>query len=94
MLELRGPFAVADALGTQVLALHGIAPSLRAAAILTQNRVFWRTGRVPESEKLLEQALTALDEAEVLRAEIGAGTDSALGHEVARLRAAIAARFG
>ena len=62
-LELQGPFSVAASLGAQVLALESIAPSLRAAAILTQARVLWRTGRLPESEKLLEQALALAREA-------------------------------
>ena len=57
VLELQGPFALGAALGAQVLALDGIAASLRAAALLTQALASWRAGRMEEAGTWLEQAL-------------------------------------
>jgi predicted ATPase len=69
VLELRGPFTVGSSLAQQVLAIDPMDPALRAAAIWTQARILFRTGRLPESEKWLEQGLALAREAKDRRAE-------------------------
>ena len=57
-LELRGPFAAAAALGNQVLSLPEIPAALRAHACWIGGLVDWRQGKLDESERWLDSALT------------------------------------
>ena len=63
VLEMQGPFTLAAELGEQVLALDGLAPATLATASWTRGLVAWRTGRLNDAEKWLEQALALSREA-------------------------------
>jgi predicted ATPase/class 3 adenylate cyclase len=59
VLALLGPYALAVALGSDVLSLSALTPAQRTAALLVQGRAMRRVGRIDE-------AATALVEAEAL----------------------------
>jgi predicted ATPase/Tfp pilus assembly protein PilF len=56
VLDLQGPYALGAALGAQVLALDGIAPSLLIAARWTRALAAWRAGRMDDAAAWLAQA--------------------------------------
>jgi tetratricopeptide (TPR) repeat protein len=58
VLELQGPSALSVELGGRVLSLGDLESTVRAAAILTQARAAWRSGRTEEAETGLEEALS------------------------------------
>jgi predicted ATPase/class 3 adenylate cyclase/Tfp pilus assembly protein PilF len=57
VLELRGPVTLATTLGFQVLALDGIQPADRVAALATFAMASQRAGRMLEAESHFDQAL-------------------------------------
>jgi tetratricopeptide (TPR) repeat protein len=57
-LDLQGPYALAVALGAQVLALDEIAASPRAATLAARALASQRAGRIEEAESGFERALT------------------------------------
>ncbi len=57
VLDLQGPFDLGVALGAQVLALDGIAATLRAAALVARAQAWSRAGHTDEAGPWLEQAL-------------------------------------
>jgi predicted ATPase/class 3 adenylate cyclase/Tfp pilus assembly protein PilF len=69
VLELQGPFALGSVLGAEVLAIDGIAASLRAAALVTRALASWRAGQTEEAGTWLEQALTLARETRDRRRE-------------------------
>ena len=62
VLELQGPFALGVVLGAEVLALDGLALSLRSAALVTRARALHYSGRTQEAVTVLEQALVVAKE--------------------------------
>ncbi|MEO5881824.1 MAG: tetratricopeptide repeat protein, partial [Caldimonas sp.] len=69
VLELQGPYALGAELGSQVVAVDGIAPSLRGAACWTRALALWRAGRVDEATASLAQALALARETHDRRRE-------------------------
>ena len=69
VLELRGPFSLGAELGAQVIALNGIAASLRALAWVTRARASWRAGRVTEAASWFGQAFAIARELDDHRLE-------------------------
>jgi predicted ATPase/class 3 adenylate cyclase len=57
VLEVQGPFGLAAALGTQVLALESLAPRLRILALLTEAPAAWRNGNLQEASVTFQEAL-------------------------------------
>ena len=57
VLDLQGPFAVAAALGMQVLGLANLEASQRARALLTRARALQRAGQLGQAEPLLDETL-------------------------------------
>jgi tetratricopeptide (TPR) repeat protein len=69
VLDLQGPYALGAALGTQVLALDGIAPSPLIAARWTRAQAAWRAGRMDDAAAWLAQALALARETNDRRRE-------------------------
>ena len=58
VIELHGPLSIAAELGTKVIALEGVDPSLRAKAFMTRGMVWKRAGRMDEARRDFLQSIT------------------------------------
>ena len=72
VLDLRGPFAVAVALGTQVLGIPNLDDALRARASLVGARTLQRAGESVQALQLIQQTLALAQRLGDRRLEAGA----------------------